>query len=124
MTNSDLLIMTNGDLIMMSEKEVSKLGISAAYKGFYYLVYAIAISVQIGMRKVCLNKEIYDCIAMINNVSRESVEKCIRNSLKKAWESSGKAYMTKCRKDGKRPTNGDVISFISNRIRLERSLRF
>lgn len=116
--------MTKDDIFIMAEKEVTKLGVPITDKGFYYLVYAITLSVQIGMRKICLSKEIYDRIASINEVSTESVEKCIRNSLSKAWTRSRRRYIEMCSKDGKKPTNAEVISFISSRIRLERSHMF
>jgi len=116
--------MRHEDLIAITEKEVSRLGVSVASKGFYYLVFAITLSVQIGMRKACLNKEIYDRIAELNEVSTESVEKCIRNSVTRSWERSREPYNEICGNDDKKPTNAEVISFISSRILLERSHGF
>lgn len=116
--------MPTNELIRISEQEVIKLGVSVSYKGFYYLVFAIVFAVEIGLRKINLNKEIYDRIAYLNDVTRESVEKCIRNCLVKAWQNQECEYIKTLSPNGKRPTNGELIALISNRIRLERGSGF
>ena len=112
------------NMMMISEGEIRKLGFPVNTKGFYYLIYASVFAAQIGMRKVCLNKEIYDRIADIYDVSRESVEKCIRNCVDTAWRESKSNIIAYIGKDGRKPTNGEVIAFISSRITLERGAHF
>ena len=66
--------MLRNELIRLSEQEIIKLGVPVSSKGFYYLVYAVVFAVEIGLRKINLNKEIYDRIAYLNDVTKESVE--------------------------------------------------
>lgn len=114
----------NGDLMTITKTEIYRIGISKEYKGFYYLVYAVVLALQIGARKACLNKDIYDRIAEMYSVTRESVEKCIRNCIIKAWLADGSLLTGICPEDRRKPTNGEVIAFISDRIRLERGIEF
>ena len=110
--------MLRNELIRLSEQEIIKLGVPVSSKGFYYLVYAVVFAVEIGLRKI------YDRIAYLNDVTKESVEKCIRNCVIKAWQSQKCGYMRTICQNGKRPTNGEVIALISTRIRLERDSGF
>ena len=111
--------MDQKDLWMSTEREVARIGIPVSYKGYYYLILAIVLSVNTGLRKASLSKEIYPAIADMNDVSLSSVERDIRHALLRAWtDDSGllrKAYPGYAA----RPTNGEVIAFITSRIRLE-----
>ena len=116
--------MREANLWKISRDEVERLGIRNNCKGFYYLVCAAVIAVQVGFRKASLNKEIYDRIAEENEVSRESVEKCIRNCLEKAWMTGESDVIFMLGETGRKPTNSEAIAYISDRIRLESHLIF
>lgn len=105
-----------------TQKIVMSLGISVSCKGFYYLIYAVVFSLELGLQKVSLEKDVYERIACINKVSVYSVEKCIRNSIIKAWNDNGGYFRKAYGYSPKKPTNSEVIAFISNCIRLERRI--
>ena len=108
----------------LTQNEVSKLGIEKKYKGYSYLISAIMLNVCRGMMNSSLYKEIYPSVADMNGVSPESVEKCIRDSLERTWKTSRNSYLMHCSSGSGKPTNNDVIAFISDRIRLERGIGF
>ena len=114
--------MNDNDLWKTSENEVMSLGISVSCKGFYYLVYAVVYSLELGLKKVELCKDIYQRIACINHVSAGSVEKCIRNCIIRAWNENEEAFVNIFGFDSRKPTNSEVIACISSRIRLERRI--
>ena len=111
--------MDRKDLWLISERMVRDIGISVAYKGFYYLICAVVISTEIGMRKGALAKEIYENISVMYSVSVESVEKCIRSCISRAWNDDPMNFSRIYEFKGRKPTNGEVIASISSRIRLE-----
>lgn len=104
---------------VLTESRIRRLGISTEYKGYYYLISAVVICVHAGYRKADLYKEVYADIARSNNVSVECVEKCIRRCIAKSWDADKHNYSCLTGNDGRRPTNGEVIAFISSCIRLE-----
>lgn len=111
------------DIWVVSEEEVSRLGISMTQKGYYYLVIAVVLSVKYGLVRAALIKEIYMKIADMEEVSWSSVEKDIRNCLVKAWkDEEGPLRKTYPGRAGK-PTNSEVIAYITSRIRVETTLR-
>lgn len=115
--------MEESDLWIVSEKEVSRLGIPIKLKGYYYLVLAVALSVKVGLRKEQLSKGLYLKIAEMNDVTSYSVEKDIRNCLIKAWSDDNSLLRKTYPEYSKKPTNSEVIAFITRRIRLETPLR-
>lgn len=115
--------MGNSNLWTLTESEVTRLGIPATFKGYYYLVIAVVLSVQIGMRKVSLSKDIYQRIADMNNVTISSVERDIRNCLVRAWRDNRDLLLGIYGRTAKMPTNSEVIACITSRIRLETALR-
>ena len=111
-------------LYVLAEKEMIKMGFDTFYKGYYYLFIAVLYYLGMGYRKVSLRKEIYQRIAEEDDVTVESVESCIRNSIDKAWERNETAFRRAIKEyRGKRrtkPTNSEMIAIIASRIRLER----
>lgn len=106
-------------LWVLTESRIRRLGISTDYKGYFYLINAVVICVHAGYRKADLYKEVYADIARSNDVSVECVEKCIRRCIEKSWDADKENYSFLHRNAGRRPTNGEVIAFISSCIRLE-----
>lgn len=115
--------MDRTDLWIITEEEVIRLGIPVTCKGYYYLVGAVVLSVEIGMRKASLSKDIYCRLAEMNDVSSQSVEKCIRNCLLKAWTNDSGCLRETYPDSSRKPTNSEVIAYITSRIRLETALR-
>ena len=109
----------NKALFVTSERMLSDMGFSGRYKGYYYLILAIVLSLESGIQKDALTKEIYDLIACFHNVSVDSVEKCIRTCIVKAWNEDPSHFSWRYGYMTRKPTNSEVISFISSRIRLE-----
>ena len=102
-----------------AEEAVNSIGIPVNYKGYYYLIYAVVISIAAGIRKVDIYKEVYEPIAAANKVSRESVEKCIRSCIKKVRKEDPDVFSSLAGHEVENPTNGEVIAIISRLIRLE-----
>ena len=115
--------MKESDLWVISEMEVTRLGISMTLKGYYYLIIAVVLSVKLGIRQESLCKVLYQKIADMHQVSWCSVEKDIRNCLFKAWSEGSGALRSAYPRNSKKPTNGEVIAYITSRIRLETPLR-
>ncbi|MBQ3281842.1 MAG: hypothetical protein IJH41_05510 [Eubacterium sp.] len=111
--------MDRTDIWIESEKEVARLGVRDKYKGYYYLIIAVVLSFKAGLRRGEYSKEIYDRIAVMNDVSVQSVEKAIRTSIIKAWSDEGSTLRNSYSWRGKRPTNSELIAFITSRLRLE-----
>ena len=99
-----------------------QLGISPAMKGYFYLQY--------GLYKVCGNpalgyavfKELYPMIASHFNESRANVERCIRHSIKCAWEIGDvdlyrELFKSSFEDGDRRPENGKFIRVLSKYIR-------
>ena len=115
--------MDRKELWLLSEKEVIRLGIPFRCKGYYYLIIAVVLSVETGMSKASLSKDIYCRIAELHEVSSQSVEKCIRNCVINAWSDEKSGLRGICSAGRKKPTNGEIIAYISSRIRLETAIR-
>ena len=116
--------MDRNDIWYKTEELVKEVGVAEKYKGFYYLVFAVVISVESGMRKDYLYKEVYDLIASVNDVSCESVEKCIRYCIRRVCMQDPDVFSVLAGHEVKKPTNEEVIAIISSCIRLESSTGF
>lgn len=112
--------MENSNVWYVTEQLVRSLGIREKYKGYFYLISAVVISVETGMRKADLYKEVYEKVASLNDVSAESVEKCIRTCIKRVWKLDPYVFSELAGREVEKPTNEEVIAIISSRIRLER----
>ena len=115
--------MERPDIWVVSEEEVSRLGVPMTLKGYYYLVIAVVLSVKYGLIKAALIKEIYMKIAEMEEVSWFSVEKDIRNCLVKAWKDEKGPFRNTYPGRVGMPTNSEVIAYITSRIRVETTLR-
>ena len=67
---------------------VTKLGIPLSMCGHKYLCDSVVLSQTNRNLLYSINKGLYNEVAELNNVSVESVEKCIRTAISKAWEEN------------------------------------
>ena len=77
--------MENMDIII---ETLRSLGLSGKYKGYYYLVEAIQIILQMDVQPFCVTKDIYPPIATRHRIKTDSVESGIRQMARYCWENS------------------------------------
>lgn len=107
------------------QKHVVYVGIPVHMHGFKYLCDAIIMILENWDQIYSVTNEIYPDIAKKHGVSIESVEKCIRMAIKKAWTDENTniiSVVTEHRKSDiyKRPTNSEFIGMIAWNVSLER----
>lgn len=74
---------------------VTKLGIPLSMCGHKYLCDSVVLSQRDRNLLYSINKGLYNEVAKLNNVSVESVEKCIRTAIAKAWEENPDVFQEK-----------------------------
>lgn len=74
---------------------VTKLGIPLSMCGHKYLCDSVVLSQRDRNLLYSINKGLYNEVAKLNNVSVESVEKCIRTAIAKAWEENSDVFQEK-----------------------------
>ena len=91
-----------------------------------YAMARDAILIQAGRPKMSITKELYPIVAASHGCKRDSVERCIRNAIKIAWnnrnESVWRMYFQP-QADGtlRRPSNGTFITQLANSLQLNRN---
>lgn len=94
--------------------------IPANIKGFRYLRKAILLSMFDLTLLESITKELYPAIAAEYKTSTVSVERSIRNAISHAWNECGsEVFKQYFRSLEKKPSNGQFISMIADRMRME-----
>lgn len=93
---------------------VFSLGIRSTYQGFHYLCYALTLCMQNEDYLLSVYKHLYTDIALHFNVSRDSVDHCLRTVVSVCWDKGNREFLNKL--SGycltQRPTNGEFIDIL------------
>ncbi len=102
------------------------LGIPAHIKGYHFMREAIKMVVENGELINSITKELYPGIARRFNTTASKVERAIRHAIEVAWargrmETLNKALGCRVIVPQERPTNGEFIAMIADKLSLGRS---
>lgn len=99
-------------------------GIPPHIKGYQFLREAVKLAVRTPSMINNITKQLYPSVAMHYDTTSSKVERAIRHAIDVAW-SRGKIdnintiYGIKVFSKGERPTNGELIALISDKIIIE-----
>lgn len=105
------------------EEELQKMGFKKKYVGFIYIVDAVMILMDYSGIPPRLSSEIYPLIAKVRKVSKESVERSIRNAIEAAFRDINPAQLNRYFSypfdlEKGRPSNRDFLIGFARSIRL------
>lgn len=100
---------------------ITKIGIPASVKGYYYLRAAIILTLTDEEEMKSVTKNLYPAIAESFSTTPVRVERAIRHAVEVAW---GKRNVEEIYEmfgyiPHQKPTNAEIISTISDRLRLK-----
>jgi len=113
------------------EAEITRImngiGIPANVKGYTYIRKAIALAVEDPRLLSSMTKELYPSIAEIYNTTGSRVERAIRHAIAIAWvrgqlENMYDMFGYSATRDNAKPSNGEFIAMVADRLRLSRGL--
>ncbi len=99
-------------------------GIPPHIKGYQFLRQAVKLAVHTPSMINNITKQLYPSVASSYNTTPSKVERAIRHAIDVAW-SRGKIdninaiYGIKVFSKGERPTNGELIALISDKLIIE-----
>ena len=72
----------------------------------------------------CITKQLYPAIARMHNTSASKVERAIRHAIEVAWsrgkiENINAIFGIKIYNKGEKPTNGELIALVADKIMIE-----
>ena len=102
------------------------IGIPAHIKGYQYLRYGIKMVIEDPDVINRITKELYPSIAKHFGTSASKVERAIRHAIEVAWnrgrvETLNKAFGCRVCTPEDKPTNGEFIAMLADKLSLERS---
>ena len=102
------------------------IGIPAHIKGYQYLRYGIKMVIEQPDVINRITKELYPSIAKHFGTSASKVERAIRHAIEVAWnrgrvETLNRAFGCRVCTPEDKPTNGEFIAMIADKLSLERS---
>ena len=102
------------------------MGIPAHIKGYHYLREAIKLVVSDRDRINAITKDLYPTVAMSFGTTSSKVERAIRHAIDVAWtrgqmENLNLLFGTRLYMRHDKPTNGELIALIADRLAIERS---
>ncbi len=106
------------------QKILITVGIPSHIKGSKFLRDAIKASIGNPEMINNITKKLYPAIALINNTTPSKVERAIRHAIEVSW-SRGKIdninniFGLKVFNKGEKPTNGELIALLADKILLE-----
>lgn len=101
-----------------------EVGVPAHIKGYQYLRTAIVMAVLDSDTITSITKILYPAVAKVYHTTPSRVERAIRHAIEVAWDRGDVEVLNKffgytvSNSKGK-PTNGEFVSMIADRIRLE-----
>ena len=104
------------------------LGIPAHIKGYQYLREAVKLVLDDPERIDRITKELYPAIARRFSTSASKVERAIRHAIEVGWsrgrvESLNRAFGCRVATPEDKPTNGEFIALIADKLALEEQQR-
>ena len=102
------------------------MGIPAHIKGYQYLREAIKLVIETPAMIGGITKELYPAIARRFGTSSSKVERAIRHAIEVAWsrgrvDTLNKAFGCEVAQPDEKPTNGEFIALIADKLSLEHS---
>lgn len=99
-------------------------GIPAHIKGYQFLREAIKMTIETPEIINSITKQLYPGIAMRYNTSASKVERAIRHAIEVAWnrgkiENINSIFGIKIYSPNEKPTNGEFIALIADKLLLE-----
>lgn len=103
---------------------IHEIGIPAHIKGYGYLRDGIMLAIEDMDLLNSITKKLYPNIAKKNDATPSSVERSIRHAIETAWskgnyETIGNIFGTRLDKTSSKPTNGEFIATVADKVRLE-----
>lgn len=99
-------------------------GIPPHIKGYQFLREAVKLSVSYPDMINCITKKLYPTVAATFNTSPSKVERAIRHAIEVAWnrgkiENINSIFGIKIYNKGEKPTNGELIALVADKIMIE-----
>ena len=106
---------------------IHEIGVPAHIKGYQYLREAIMMSVEDAEMLGSITKVLYPTIAKNNRTTASRVERAIRHAIEVAWsrgdiDTLNSIFGFTVKSSKGKPTNGEFISMLTERVRLDRRL--
>lgn len=114
----------NGQINELLTTYLISLGIHSNIKGYQYLKDAIKLAINQPEVITKITKDLYPTVAKENNSSSSKVERAIRNAIEIAWnkgkvENINSLFGMQLYSKYERPTNGEFIALMADKILLE-----
>lgn len=105
---------------------LNEMGMPANYHGYRYLRQGIIMAVNDIQSLNSITKGLYPAIAKVYNATPSRVERAIRHAIDIVWKRGSastidKIFANTVNHPKAKPTNGEFIAFIADKIRLEAS---
>ena len=102
------------------------MGIPAHIKGYHFLREAIKLVVNDREKINAITKDLYPTVALNFNTTSSKVERAIRHAIDVAWtrgqmENINMLFGSKLYVKHEKPTNGEFIALIADRLSIEKS---
>lgn len=112
------------DLLNYVSKLMHEVGVPASIRGYDYIRESIMMALDDRNILKSITKELYPTIAKSNDTTASRVERAIRHAVEVAWQRGDVeilnnifGYTVKSTKG--KPTNGEFISMLTERVRLD-----
>ena len=111
---------------LMVTEMIHQIGVPAHIKGYHYLREAILLSVEDPEVMNAVTKVLYPTVAKKFGTTPSRVERAIRHAIEVAWnrgriETLNTAFGCKVCTPEDKPTNGEFIAMIADKLSMERS---
>ena len=104
-----------------------EVGVPAHIRGYDYIRDSIILSLKDRNMLKSITKDLYPTVAKNNNTTASRVERAIRHAIEVAWgrgdiDVLNEIFGFTVKSSKGKPTNGEFISMLTERIRLERKI--
>lgn len=118
------IVKTTPQVVITVVDTINKFGIPASIKGYEYLKSALCLTLENPSILQGITKELYPEIAKEHGTTKSRVERAIRHAVETAFyrmdQESIQQYFGGCIHPNKgKPTNGEFIAIIAERIRIQ-----
>lgn len=104
-----------------------EVGVPAHIRGYDYIRNSILLSLENRNMLKAITKDLYPTVAKNNNTTASRVERAIRHAIEVAWgrgdiDTLNSIFGFTVKSSKGKPTNGEFISMLTERIRLDRRI--
>jgi len=137
MSNNDEKNKACGGIFLLSEKHLEErltsiclqIGIPLHIKGYRFLREAVKLAMYNPDMVNNLTKQLYPAVAKIFDTTPSKIERSIRHAIEVAWargklDSLNSLYGVKIFRKEDKPSNGELIALISDKLSIEFSISF